>query len=497
MAPDPPSPEWLEWGTEPFARAARRHQPVLLSIVASWSEACARMDRETFAQPAICDLMASTVVPVRVDADRRPDVAARYGLGAWPSTVFLGPEGALLAGGTFVDARRLIAVVRALAETFARREGELRAAALSTLAAPADLPPPAAAVDSSMPAKFAARALDEFDEARGGFGPSPWHPPGELLLLLIIHGTRHRDPRALHVAGTVLEALHSGLIDPHDGGLCRAAAGPGWQSPDTARLLDVNASLLRVAAAAHAAGVSSVAAPMARGLVAFLRERLLDREVGAFRLAQRGDAAWFAADDREPGGAPPVTNWCPVDGNARACRALLAAAEALGDPALAESAIDTLDRVVGAAYERGAGVAHVLDPRPRVRGLLADQVAVSAALLEAAAVSGRDFYVDLAEELMRSAIVKLWDARHECLADRLRSPAGGGDIGLLARPLYPLAANAEAALVLHHLAARRGDAGLAAHADAILRALGSRWVPAGLDAAPYALAVLGAGEHRE
>lgn len=497
MVPDSPSPEWLEWGTEPFARAARRHQPVLLSIVASWSEACAHMDRETFAQPAVRDLVASTVVPVRVDADRRPDVAARYGLGAWPSTVFLGPEGALLAGGTFADAERLIEVVRALADTFAKREGELRAAALSALAAPADLPPPAAAVDWSMPTTFAARALGEFDETHGGFGPPPWHPPGEVLLFLIVHGTRHRDARLLHAAGTVLEAIQSELIDSHDGGLYRAAAGPGWQSPDTARLLDGNAALLRVAAAAHAAGVSSAAAPMARGLVAFLRETLFDPQAGAFRLAQRGDTAWFAADTRERGGAPPVIDWCPVDGNARACRALLSAAEALGDPALAEFAIDTLDRVVSAAYERGAGVAHVLDPRPRVRGLLADQVAVSAALLEAAAVSGRDFYADLAEELMRSAIVKLWDAPHGCFADRLRSPAGGGDIGLLGRPLYPLAANAEAALVLRHLAARRGDAGLANHADAMLRALASRWDAAGLDAAPYALAVLGASEYRE
>ena len=44
-------------------------------------------------------------VPVRVDADRRPDIGERYSLGGWPTTAFLTPDGRLVGGGTFVAAR--------------------------------------------------------------------------------------------------------------------------------------------------------------------------------------------------------------------------------------------------------------------------------------------------------------------------------------------------------------------------------------------------------
>jgi uncharacterized protein YyaL (SSP411 family) len=102
---------WLAWTPAAFAHAAAADKPILLSIVTTWSASCEEMDRRTYADPAVAAAIADLVVPVRVDADRRPDVAERYTLGGWPTTALLTPGGELLGGGTFVPAGRLVAAL--------------------------------------------------------------------------------------------------------------------------------------------------------------------------------------------------------------------------------------------------------------------------------------------------------------------------------------------------------------------------------------------------
>ena len=66
--------------------------------------------------------VADTTVPVRVDADLRPDIGDRYGLGHWPSLLVLTPEGHVLTGGTHLhDA--LAARIRDAARAFAAHGG--------------------------------------------------------------------------------------------------------------------------------------------------------------------------------------------------------------------------------------------------------------------------------------------------------------------------------------------------------------------------------------
>src|SRR5215475_15993566 len=110
--------EWLPWGADAFARAAREGKPVLLSITAAWCRACHEMDRTTYADAAVAALIGARFVPVRVDTDRRPDINERYNLGGWPTTAFLTPDGDLMTGGTFVTAERMPEVLTRVADAF-------------------------------------------------------------------------------------------------------------------------------------------------------------------------------------------------------------------------------------------------------------------------------------------------------------------------------------------------------------------------------------------
>ena len=103
---------WTAWSAEAFDRARADARPILLSIAAEWCGACRTLDRTTFASPEVAALLNERFVALRVDPDARPDIAERYGLGGWPTTVFLSPDGWVLGGGTFITAERMPSVLR-------------------------------------------------------------------------------------------------------------------------------------------------------------------------------------------------------------------------------------------------------------------------------------------------------------------------------------------------------------------------------------------------
>src|SRR6476661_7574582 len=107
--------DWLPWGAEAFARAAREGKPVLLSITAAWCRACHEMDRTTYADPEVAALVRDRFIAVRVDTDRRPDINERYNLGGWPTTAFLTPDGDVITGATFVPAEQMVRILRRVA----------------------------------------------------------------------------------------------------------------------------------------------------------------------------------------------------------------------------------------------------------------------------------------------------------------------------------------------------------------------------------------------
>src|SRR5688500_5443454 len=109
---------WRPWSTESFERARTEGKPVLLSLAPSWCRNSLAMDRTSYADPEVAALANGRFVPIRVDADRRPDIGDRYSLGGWPTTAFLTPDGEILGGGTYVERRRLADVLQRVSEAF-------------------------------------------------------------------------------------------------------------------------------------------------------------------------------------------------------------------------------------------------------------------------------------------------------------------------------------------------------------------------------------------
>ena len=62
---------------------------VFLHFYADWCVYCGKMAKETFQNPAVVSYLNSHFIPVRVDTDKKPDTAMKYGVTGLPSTWFL------------------------------------------------------------------------------------------------------------------------------------------------------------------------------------------------------------------------------------------------------------------------------------------------------------------------------------------------------------------------------------------------------------------------
>ena len=102
--------DWYPWGEEALHRARSVNKPILLSIGYSACHWCHVMERESFEDERIAQIMNEHFICIKVDREERPDLdeiymqatlALNQGQGGWPMTVFLTPEQQPIFAGTY------------------------------------------------------------------------------------------------------------------------------------------------------------------------------------------------------------------------------------------------------------------------------------------------------------------------------------------------------------------------------------------------------------
>jgi uncharacterized protein len=430
------SVNWLSWTDDAFARARQERTPVLLSITAAWCRWCREMDRTSYADAAVVDAIARSFVPVRVDADRRPDLWERYGLGGLPTTAFLTADGDVLGGGTYIPVDRMPGVLERVRSAFVRAPAQQSDPSATAGRAHSPAPSPDELLDV---------VFSTFDAATGGFASAPGFPLiAPLELALEIYATTG-EPRMRDIVVAALDAMRSGALhDEAHGGFFRCSRTASWDEPHREKLLDVNAGLLRLYVDAARTLEDPNYIDVARGIVHFLQSTLADPTGGW------GNSQWFDDGNRA---TADRTQYASASG--AAISASLRAAEALGDPAIAEFAIASLERILLAAYQPSQGVAHCVDvDGASVRGLLEDQIAMAAAALDASEAVGSVPYEMMAQELGLYALRTMWDEEDGGLFDRVHAPT---DFGRLRQRVKPFVVNCEAARLFARLGTSPGD----------------------------------------
>ncbi len=255
--------DWYPWGEEALRRATEDNRPILLSIGYSSCHWCHVMERESFEDEQIAELMNRHFVCIKVDREERPDLDEIYmaatvtlnqGQGGWPMTVFLTPDQQPFFAGTYFPPTdkygrpgfatlltRIADVWQSNPDAARRQAAQLTERLRQQSQPPAPLPVGEPELNAA-----AAHFAESFDSTHGGFGPAPKFPAATGLSLLLRHHRRTGDATALHMVRTTLDAMaRGGIYDQVGGGFARYSTDQRWLVPHFEKMLYDNALLTR------------------------------------------------------------------------------------------------------------------------------------------------------------------------------------------------------------------------------------------------------------
>jgi uncharacterized protein YyaL (SSP411 family) len=301
--------KWHEWSSEAFVLAASEDKPILLDIGAVWCHWCHVMDRESYEDASLAQVINEHFVAVKVDRDERPDVDSRYqaavqamsGQGGWPLTAILTPDGKPFFGGTYFprDDRYgrpgFERVLRTLADVWRTKRGDALETAGSVLAAiehGESFSGRSSSLSLELADKLVASALQQFDHRHGGFGTQPKFPHPAALDMLIDVAARTGNEAAKQAATVTLKKMAAGGIYDHlGGGFHRYSVDERWVVPHFEKMLYDNAELLKNYVHAFQTFVDPEFARVAKDMMRWMDEWLTDRERGGFYASQDADVS--------------------------------------------------------------------------------------------------------------------------------------------------------------------------------------------------------------
>ena len=257
--------DWWPWGPDALAEAAKRDVPVFVSIGYSACHWCHVMAHESFEDSITAAQMNQQFVCVKVDREERPDVDAVYmeaclamtGSGGWPMSVFTLPDGRPFFAGTYFPKSAshgrpsFVQLLDAISDAWNGRRDELeeQAAELtsavhqrSTIEVHHDH---AHSLGNSTIDLAQKELASSFDSEWGGFGGAPKFPQCSILELAL--RTSSRNPSAINIVTTTLDAMAAGGIHDHlGGGFARYSVDRKWLVPHFEKMLYDQAQLLAI-----------------------------------------------------------------------------------------------------------------------------------------------------------------------------------------------------------------------------------------------------------
>lgn len=253
--------DWYPWGKEAFKKAKEEDKPIFLSIGYSTCRWCHNMNRESFQDEEVAEILNKYFVPIKVDREERPDIDDIYmafsqaltGSGGWPLTVFATPDGKPFYTGTYFPKESryrytgLIELLGKIKDLWKRDKEKVLEESENIVNAVKNsfLSYSKGKVQEKDVLEKTVKDLkSSFDEKYGGFGSRPKFPMPQNIFFLLEYGEKERDNEAIQMARKTLDNMYKGGIFDHIGfGFCRYSVDEKWLAPHFEKMLYDNALL--------------------------------------------------------------------------------------------------------------------------------------------------------------------------------------------------------------------------------------------------------------
>jgi len=306
--------DWYPWGEEALAAARERDLPIFLSIGYSTCHWCHVMERESFENDDVAQVLNKNFIPVKVDREERPDldrvymlfVQASTGSGGWPMSVWLTPQGRPFFGGTYFapDNRYgrpgFRVILEHLASVWREDRQKIEQSGAQVIEQMRSI-----AGQGEAASKAGQDALDNtyhafrrsFDARLGGFGNAPKFPRPSIHNFLLRYADSSGEDDARTMVQITLDAMaKGGMHDQLGGGFHRYSVDERWFVPHFEKMLYDQAQLATSYLEAFQITREERYAAVARDIFEYVLRDLLHPD-GGFYSAEDADSA---ADPEHP-----------------------------------------------------------------------------------------------------------------------------------------------------------------------------------------------------
>lgn len=297
--------DWYPWGSEAFARAVSEDKPIFLSIGYSTCHWCHVMERESFEDVEVANLLNKNFIAIKVDREERPDIDSIYmsvcqaltGHGGWPMTIIMTPDGKPFFAGTYFpkqDRMGLPGIMTILERTslaWKENRSEVLETSSSIIAAISGTQESTDTVDNK---KLIHAAFEQykiaFDSMHGGFGHAPKFPSPHIFFFLLRYWKLTGEEAALKMTEKTLNSMRRGGIFDHIGyGFCRYSTDRAWLVPHFEKMLYDNALLAMANLEAYQATGNGIYAQTAEEIFTYVMRDMTSSE-GGFYSAEDADS---------------------------------------------------------------------------------------------------------------------------------------------------------------------------------------------------------------
>jgi len=254
--------DWYPWGEEALHKAKREDKPILVSIGYSTCHWCHVMERESFEQEDVAQVMNEHFVCIKIDREERPDLDEIYmsavqalgQQGGWPLNVFLLPDRRPFYGGTYFPRTTWVQLLLNITQAFMRNREEIEENAQSLLEHlegdalsryGLNFIEKAEEFSLEITEKGFERLADQYDRHDGGVGSAPKFPMPSLYEAMLVQDALYDAPQArLQAALTLQKMADGGIYDQAGGGFARYSVDGQWLVPHFEKMGYDNGQLL-------------------------------------------------------------------------------------------------------------------------------------------------------------------------------------------------------------------------------------------------------------
>lgn len=287
---------WQPWKPEVLERAKKENKPLLISIGYAACHWCHVMERESFEDEEVAQLMNENFINIKIDREERPDVDQIYmdaiqmmsGNGGWPLNIIALPDGRPFWGATYLPKDNWTKSLTQLIELYNNDKKRIEGYA-SDLAQGinainlVEVKTDAAIYDVEQLKTTVGNWSSYFDTFLGGYKRAPkFMMPNNLDFLLHYASTQNDEEVMEYVNTSLTRMAYGGIFDQVGGGFARYSVDTKWHVPHFEKMLYDNGQLVSLYAKAYAVTKNEIYKNTVEETIEFVLEELSDANGGFY-----------------------------------------------------------------------------------------------------------------------------------------------------------------------------------------------------------------------